>query len=181
MCEYIEGGIEVADGEPWGRAFLDEVATALQAMERAETLAAWRKTAPYAGEAVDDENDEQGGDTYAWAADVLDAFDELATIQRQIVRGELLEGLDVAEAKFRLGMKARAITSAYHMSNDTLYRRLSSFVEYLDSIGPVQAFSVEEVRSPVGFEAPPRTRAEMLEDAGIMPAPEDLGAMMYGD
>lgn len=180
MCEYIEGGIEVADGEPWGRAFLDEVATARQAMERAETLAAWRKTAPYAGETVDGEDDEQG-DTYAWAADVLDAFDELATIQRQIVRGELLEGLDVAEAKFRLGMKARAITSAYHMSNDTLYRRLSSFVEYLDSIGPVQAFSVEEVRSPVGFEAPPKTRAEMLEDAGIMPAPEDLEAMIHGD
>lgn len=186
MCEYIEGGINIdEDGGSWAREFFDEVASARQAIERAEALGAWRKTAPYAGETVDDEDDEddeQGGDAYAWARDVLEAFDQLAGVQRAEVRGDLLEGLDIAEAKYRLGMKSRAIAGTFHVSNDTMYRRIAAVVDYLNALGPEQAFSAEPIeRAPVGFEAPPKTRAEMLEDAGIMPAPEDLEAMMYVD
>ena len=180
MCEYIEGGINIDEGGgSWSREFFDEVASARQAIERAEALGDWRKTAPHAGETVDDE---QGGDAYAWARDVLAAFDQLAGVQRAEVRGELLEGLDIVEAKYRLGMKSRAIAGTFHVSNDTMYRRIAAIVDYLDALGPEQAFSAEPIeRAPVGFEAPPRTRAEMLEDAGIMPAPEDLEAMTYVD
>ena len=178
MCEYIEeGGIDVADGEPWGREFLDYVASARQAVERAATLATWRNRGPHASEDYDEDGAQ---DPYEWATAVLDEFDEMAAVQRQIVRGDMLEGLDIAEAKYRLGMKTRAITGQFHISNDTMYRRLSLFVEYLDSIGPLVAFGNEETRNEVGFAAPPMTRAEMLEDAGIMPAPDDMEVVMYG-
>ena len=179
MCEMMQGGIKIDEsGSHWAREFFDEVASARQACEREESLHRWRERCAYGGEAATEGPVSES----EWASQTLEAFDKLANVQRAELRRELLEALDVVEAKYRYGVKQRAITRAFHMSNDTTYRRIAALVEYLDAIGPEQAFSAEPVeRAPVGFEAPPMTRAEMLEDAGIMPAPDDLEVAIHGN
>ena len=192
MCdEYVDedevavGGIsELEDVGGWSRSFLDEVAAARQAVERADKLLEWRKQKAYGLPAhidtdvpayVDAQNEQKSA--YAWAEEVLQSFDELASVQRESLRGELLEGLDIAEAKYRLGMKNRAITSDFHIGNDTMYRRLAAFTEYLDYLGPEQAFSVVDIKNnPVGFgfeEPTQKCYSEQLDEAGIMPSPEE--------
>lgn len=177
--DIIEGGADsdVSPAGSWARAWLDEVSEAREAIDRADKLADWRRQKAYAlpahietdvPEMVDAENER--ATAYTWAKEVLDDFDELASVQRASLRGELLEGLDIAEAKYRLGMKNRAITSNFCMSNDTMYRRLAAFTDYLDYLGPDLAFRPEADERqvvPVGFAAPP-TVAEQLEAVGIM-------------
>lgn len=185
MCEYIEGGIET-DVQPdtsWSREFFDEVAQARLAMERADKLVDWRRQKAYSlpshidtdvPELVDAEADK--ATVYNWARDVLNDFDDLAAAQRQSLRGELLEGLDIAEAKYRLGEKVKAITSAFCISNDTLYRRLGALTDYLDYLGPERAFDIsqdERADAPIGFAAP--EPVDTWEDSGLMPGLDDLG------
>lgn len=169
--------------DKWAREFLEDVATARTALERAETLKCWRQYAPIVAqdEPEDDVPDLVGEHEpkkgYEWAQNILSAFDEISRVQRQILRGELLEGLDIAEAKYRLGRKNRAITCQFAIGNDTLYRRIAALIDYLDEIGIDRAFDApwEQDDGPdVSNESEPKTTAEMFEEMGLMPSLDDI-------
>lgn len=73
--------------------------------------------------------------TYAWARAELDQFDAMAEANRKILRGAILDGLDVAEMKYRIGMTDREIAKALGESRSKVHYRLAAFVDYLDFIG----------------------------------------------
>lgn len=134
----------------WAEDFLNDVAQAREAVERADKLKEWRTALahrlpahvePDTVEMVVAKDDAKT--VHSWADDVLADFDEMAYVQRQCLGGQLLCGLDIAEAKYRLGLPNKQITHAFYIGNDTMYRRLKAFTDYLDYLGPERAFTTD--------------------------------------
>lgn len=173
----------------WARAWLTEVDEARKALDRAESIRELRRARAFsivdplgsephgkggvsdpmrrADEMIDGEADDAA---YGWARDALALFDLMVSVNRPCFRGALLDGLDVAEMRYRLGATDKDIMEAFHIGRSKLYDDLSALIEYLDFIGPEKTFHIDEARPP---ELPPTA------DAG----PEDAGPHddAYGD
>ncbi len=194
-----EGGCPSAPEEPesyvgvsvrWARAWLTEVDEARKALDRAEHIAELRRAKAFsiadplgtvggygkggvsdpmrkADEMIDGEAEDAA---YGWARDALALFDLMVSVNRPCFRGALLDGLDVAEMRYRLGASDKDIMEAFHIGRSKLYDDLSALVEYLDFIGPEKTFHIDEARPP---ELPPTVDV----------APEDAGPHgdAYGD
>ena len=174
----------------WARSWLAEVDEARKALDRAERIAEARRARAYSipsplgntgprGKGgvsnpmgrVDEMIDGEAEDaSYGWARDALALFDLMVTLNRQCFRGALLDGLDVAEMRYRLGATDKEIMDAFHIGRSKLYDDLSALVEYLDFIGPENTFHLDEARPG---ELPP----------SVDVAPEDVGPHgdAYGD
>ena len=176
----LDGGCPSAPEEPeshvglsvrWARSWLSEVDEARKALDRAGRIAELRRARAYSirgplgtephGKGgvsdpmrkVDEMIDGEVEDTaYGWARDTLALFDLMVSLNRQCFRGALLDGLDVAEMRYRLGATDKDIMEAFHIGRSKLYDDLSALVEYLDFIGPEKTFHIDEARSP---ELPP--------------------------
>ncbi|MBR1829181.1 MAG: hypothetical protein IJ781_06705, partial [Atopobiaceae bacterium] len=90
----------------------------------------------------------------------LALFDLLVSVNRPCFRGALLDGLDVAEMRYRLGASDKEIMEAFHIGRSKLYDDLSALVEYLDYIGPEKAFHIDEARPA---ELPPSVDASPMD------------------
>ena len=173
----------------WARAWFTEVDEARKALDRAERIAELRRarafsiadplgTEPHGKGGVSDPmrrvdemiDGEAEDASYGWARDALALFDLMVSVNRPCFRGALLDGLDVAEMKYRLGAIDKEIMDAFHIGRSKLYDDLSALVEYLDFIGPEKTFHLDETRPA---ELPP----------SVDVPPEDVGAHCdaYGD
>ena len=185
----VEQGSHASTSVRWARAWLTEVDEARKALDRAESIRELRRakafsiadplgTEPHgkggvsdpmrrADEMIDGEADDAA---YGWARDALALFDLMVSLNRQCFRGALLDGLDVAEMRYRLGATDKEIMDAFHIGRSKLYDDLSALVEYLDFIGPENTFHLGEARPA---ELPP----------SVDVAPEDVGPHgdAYGD
>lgn len=146
----------------WARDWLRGVAEARVALERAQALVEVRRErALCMGNPMSSGPSGKGGAnkaeanmvgyvsseedleaTYAWARAELDAFDAMAKANRMILRGAILDGLDVAEMKYRIGMTDREIAKTLGASRSKVHYRLAAFVDYLDFIGRERTFNV---------------------------------------
>lgn len=150
----------------WARSWLAEVDEARKALDRAERIAETRRARAYSipcplgntgphGKGgvsnpmgrVDEMIDGEAEDaSYGWARDALALFDLMVALNRQCFRGALLDGLDVAEMRYRLGANDKEIMDAFHIGRSKLYDDLSALVEYLDFIGPEKTFHLDEAK-----------------------------------
>ena len=170
-----EGGCPSAREEPdsyvgvsvrWARSWLTEVDEARKALDRAERIAELRRAKAYSiadplasigphgkggvtdptrklDEMIDGEAEDAN---YGWARDALALFDLMVSVNRPCFRGALLDGLDVAEMRYRLGASDKQIMEAFHIGRSKLYDDLSALIEYLDYIGPEKTFHIDEAR-----------------------------------
>ena len=145
----------------WARDWLRSVAEARVALERAEALVEIRRErALCVGSATDATPHGKGGEnmaeanlvrlvsaeedleaTYAWAKAELQAFDDMAVANRKCLRGAVLEGLDIAEMKYRIGATDREVAKRLYISRSKLHYNLAAFIDYLDFIGRERAFN----------------------------------------
>ena len=143
----------------WARDWLRSVAEARLAIERARKLVEVRRERalcmgnPMGGGSGCDgtnrseenvlalvESEDDLTTTYAWATKELREFDEMAKANRQCLRGSMLDGLDVAEMKYRIGMSDREAAKVLGISRSKLHADLAAFVDYLDYIGCERTF-----------------------------------------
>ena len=92
---------------------------------------------------------------HAWTTTDLKAFDSMAEANRRFLRDAVLNGLDVAEMKYRIGCTGKEIAKMFDVSRSKLHHDLAAFVDYLDFIGHERAFNPTEDRngSRVGIDA----------------------------
>ena len=147
----------------WARDWLRSVADARVALERARALVEVRRDralcmgnplacgpsgkgganmveANMVGYVTSEEELEA---TYAWARAELDQFDAMAKANRRILRGAILDGLDVAEMKYRIDCTDKEIAKAFGSSRSKVHYRIAAFVDYLDFIGRERAMHPE--------------------------------------
>lgn len=161
-----DDGIDLMGSQSsWARDWLKSVAEARVALERAVALVEVRREralcmggsacdAPHIGTAstnVSEENllalvesEEDLATTYAWATAELRAFDKMAEANRRCLRGAVLEGLDIAEMKYRIGATDREIMRVFYTSRSKLHHDLAAFVDYLDFIGRERAMHTKK-------------------------------------
>lgn len=144
----------------WARDWLRSVAEARVALERALALVEVRRErALCVGSAGDGphssggtnvaeanlialvESEDDLATTHAWATAELKAFDSMAEANRRCLRGAVLNGLDVAEMKYRIGCTDKEISKTFDVSRSKLHHDLAAFVDYLDFIGRERAFN----------------------------------------
>ncbi|MBR3328153.1 MAG: hypothetical protein IKG22_12610 [Atopobiaceae bacterium] len=143
----------------WARDWLRGVADARVALERTQTLLEVRRErALCMGNSMSSGPSGKGGanaseanvigyvaseedfeTTYAWTRAELDQFDAMAKANRMILRGAILDGLDVTEMKYRIGMTDREIAKKLWALRSKVHYRLAAFVDYLDFIGRKRA------------------------------------------
>ncbi len=85
------------------------------------------------------ESEDDLATTHAWATAELRAFGSMVEANRRCLRGAMLNGLDVAEMKYRIGRSDKEITKAFDVSRSKLHCNLAAFVDYLDLIGRERA------------------------------------------
>lgn len=144
----------------WARDWLRSVAEARVALERARALVEVRREralcmggtsdGPHASSGRNAseanvlalvESEDDLAMTHAWATAELKAFDSMAEANKRCLRGTILEGLDVAEMKYRVGCTDREIAKAFGVSRSKLHRDLAALVDYLDFIGRERALN----------------------------------------
>ena len=150
-------------GLVWARAWLAEVGEARKALDRAERISELRRAKAFSiadplgamgcsrtggtvdpMRKVDEMIDGEAEDAaYDWARYTLALFDLMAELNKPIFRGPLLMGLDIAEMKYRLGASDSEVMRSFAIGKSKLHEDLNAFVDYLDYIGPEQAFQVD--------------------------------------
>lgn len=146
----------------WARGWLAEVDEARKALDRIARIQELRASLPALvgnplgsadvrseegiSQVVDNVSEAEGAvssSTYDWACDVLVLFDMMEEINRPLLRGQLLSGLDIAYMRYRLGATDSEIGRAFHSGKFAIHEDLNAFVDYLDRLGPMRAFHAD--------------------------------------
>ena len=144
----------------WAKGWLQGVAEARVALERAEEmLQVRRERALCVSNPLGDagphgkgggnpaernvvgliQAEEEYAAIYEWTCKALEEFDHLYKVNRPGLHGTLADGLDAAELKYRHGMTEPEVMDALHISRSKLYSDQAAFVDYLDHIGYARA------------------------------------------